>query len=170
MINIIVAVGENNEIGGQNGLLWRLSSDLKRFKEITTGHPMIMGRKTFESIGRVLPGRTSIVISRSARDEDVDASQQVAAMDGNLVWVDSLEAALETAGGLDDEVFVIGGGQVYEQALPLADRIYLTRVHKSFPEADVFFPEVVGFSAFSPALSGEEDGLRWEYGVIDRIG
>jgi dihydrofolate reductase len=161
MINVIVAVGKNNEIGGPDGLLWHLSSDLKRFKEITMGHPMIMGRKTFESIGRVLPGRTSLVISR-------EASQRVSESEG-LIWVESLEEALEKAKQLDDEVFVIGGGQIYAQALPYADRIYLTKVLADFPQADVFFPEIVGFEDFVPELTGEENELKWEYGVIGRL-
>lgn len=124
------------------------------------GHPMIMGRKTYESIGRPLPGRTSIVITRNGAWP---------ALEG-VVVVGSLEEALEAARGLDDEVFVIGGGQIYEQALPLADRIYLTRVDAEFPQADTVFPTIEGFGAFVPELSGEEENLAWEYGVIERIG
>lgn len=167
MLNIIVAVGQNNEIGGNNGLLWRISSDLRRFKEITMGHPMIMGRKTFESIGRVLPGRTSIVISRYAPEKEHSENQRVDQLD-SLIWVDGLETALNTARFLDDEIFVIGGGQIYEQALSLVDRVYLTRVHQAFPEADVFFPVLEGFGEFRMIESGEENGLQWEYGVLDR--
>lgn len=164
MVNLIVATGRNGEIGKANGLLWKLSSDLKRFKEITMGHPMIMGRKTYESIGRPLPGRTSIVVSRNSEgvNEQVDANTQ-------LIWVNSLEEALELAQGLDGDVFVIGGGQIYEQALPFVDRIYWTRVDAEFPEADTFFAVPNSFSDFTPEVSGEENGLRWEYGVVSRL-
>ena len=167
MINIIVAVGNNNEIGKENGLLWRLSSDLKRFKEITMGHPMIMGRKTFDSIGRVLPGRTSIVISRSPAPEI--AGLDALPPDTDLIWVNSLEEALESTKGLDEEVFVIGGAQIYEQALPLASRIYLTKVLADFPDADTFFPVLTGFDEFMPVLTDEENDLKWEYGILNRI-
>lgn len=163
MINMIVAVGANNEIGGGNDLLWRLSSDLKRFKKITMGHPMIMGRKTYESIGRPLPGRTSIVITRNA---DFEAPDEV-------IVVNSLEMALEEAQKLNQklngEVFVIGGGQIYEMALPLVDRLYLTKVKQDFEKADIFFPVIEGFTEFTPQESGEENGLEWEFGVIERL-
>ena len=158
MINIIVGIGKNGEIGKANGLLWHLSSDLKRFKEITMGHPMIMGRKTYESIGRPLPGRTSIVMTRNPDFRP----------EGVVVVTGDIREALEVAKKLDDEVFVIGGGGIYQQALPLADRIYLTRVWADFPEADTFFHYPEGFEEFTPEIMGEEEGLRWEFGVIDR--
>jgi dihydrofolate reductase len=164
MINIVVATGRNNEIGKSQGLLWKMSSDLKRFKEITTGHPMIMGRKTYDSIGKPLPGRTSIVISREAGHADIKVDDSTA-----LIWVGSLDEALQSAKQLDSEVFVIGGGQIYAQALPYTDRIYWTKVNAAFAEADTFFPEVSGFTEFAPSLTGEEQGLAWEYGVVDKL-
>lgn len=164
MINLIVATGNNGEIGGSNGLLWKLSSDLKRFKAITMGHPMIMGRKTYDSIGKPLPGRASIVVTRQGDQEDRQIDP-----DTRLIWVNSLEEALEKARMLDNEVFVIGGGQIYEQALPVADRIYWTRVAQDFPEADTFFQVSDGFSEFIPELKDEENGLSWEYGVVTRL-
>jgi len=159
MINMIVAIGANREIGGGNDLLWRIPEDLKRFKNITMGHPMVMGRKTYESIGRPLPGRTSIVVTRN---KDFEVPDEV-------IVVDSLEQGLEEAKKLDDEVFVIGGGQIYTEALPITDRLHLTKVHQAFDNADIFFPEIVGFSEFIPKETGEENGLAWEYGILERL-
>ncbi len=111
-INIIAALGKDRAIGKHNQLLWHVRADLVRFKEITTGHPIVMGRKTFQSIGRVLPGRTNIVITRDPNWK----------FDG--VTTISLDEALEKACALDEEVFVIGGGEIYAQALSRADRLY----------------------------------------------
>jgi dihydrofolate reductase len=128
-ISIIVAVAENQVIGFDNHLLWHISEDLKRFKCLTLGHHVIMGRKTYESVGKPLPGRINIVISR----------QENLAIEGCLV-AKSLEEALELA-KQDSELFIIGGGDIYKQALPIADKIYFTRVHAGFP-GDTFFPEL----------------------------
>lgn len=128
-LSIIAALGRNHAIGYQNTLPWRLPADLQRFKQLTMGHHMLMGRKTFESIGRPLPGRTSIIITRQA---DYKA-------EGCLI-VHSLEEAIalaQTRG--EQEAFVIGGAEIYAQALPLTDRMYLTWVDAE-PEADAFFP------------------------------
>lgn len=128
LTSIIVAVSENGVIGKDNQLIWRLPDDLKRFKALTLGHPMIMGRKTFESIGKPLPGRTSIVITRNT---DFKA-------DGVLVE-HSLEAALKAAREIEDqEVFIIGGGELYKQALPLTDKLYITEVN-TVTDGDTFF-------------------------------
>jgi dihydrofolate reductase len=126
---MIVAASANNVIGADAGLPWRLPEDMRRFKEITMGKPMIMGRLTFETIGKALPGRRSIVLTRQAdyAKEGVDVVATVA-------------AALELAGDAE-EVMIIGGGKVYEQFLPMTDRIYLTRVHEEF-DGDTFFPEI----------------------------
>ncbi len=125
-LSLIVAVAENGVIGRGGGLPWRLSADLARFKRITMGHTLMMGRKTYESIGRPLPGRRSIVISR--RPDFHPEGVSVAA---------SLPAALAMAAG-DEQVFVIGGGEIFREALPLAGRIYLTRVHATM-DGDVHF-------------------------------
>ena len=130
MLSAIVAVSENGAIGIDGDLPWRLSADLKRFKEITMGHHMVMGRKTWESIGRPLPGRTSVVVTHQA-EYDVP--------DGVLV-ADSFDAALELC-GTDDEVFVIGGAALFELALPRAQRLYLTVVHAEV-DGDVWMPHV----------------------------
>lgn len=130
MISIIVATAENGVIGKDNQLLWKLSADLKQFRVLTTGHSVIMGRKTFESIGRPLPNRTNIVISR----------QKDLVLPEGVLKVNSLEAAIETAENHagNEEIFIIGGGNVYEQALKITDKIYLTEVKASI-EGDAFF-------------------------------
>lgn len=128
-ISIIAALGRNRAIGYQNQLPWRLPADLQRFKQLTLGHHILMGRKTFESIGRPLPGRTSIIITR----------QPDYAAEGCLI-AHSLEEAIALAQARDEqEAFVIGGADIYAQALPQADRMYLTFVEAE-PEADAFFP------------------------------
>ncbi len=133
LLSIIVAVSDNNVIGRGGELPWRLSADLRRFKRLTMGHPIVMGRKTWESLGRPLPGRTSIVITRQATWQAAGA-----------VVAGDLESAIEAARGSDSdasEVFVIGGAAIYKLALPLADRLYCTRVH-AVVEGDVEFPAV----------------------------
>ena len=129
MISIIVASSANNVIGAQGDLPWRLSDDLKRFKAVTMGKPIVMGRKTWESIGRALPGRQNIVITR----------RHDFAADGCDV-VHSVDEAMSAAGDVG-EIMVIGGSQVYELFLPAAQRLYLTRVHADV-EGDTFFPAV----------------------------
>jgi dihydrofolate reductase len=129
MISLIVAVSRNNVIGKDNSLPWTLPADLKHFRETTTGHAVIMGRKTFESIGRPLPKRRNIVITRQA-----DYAP------GGVEVMSSLEAAL-AATAKDEEAFVIGGGEIFRQALPQANRVYLTRIETDI-EGDAFFPEL----------------------------
>ena len=128
-ISIVVAMAANGVIGQDNELPWHLPADLKHFKETTMGKPILMGRKTWESIGRPLPGRTSIVITR-------DSTYSAA----GCVVVNSIEAAI-TAAGEEDEVMVIGGAELYRQVLPNADTIYLTRIHERF-DGDTRFPEI----------------------------
>ncbi len=127
MISIIVAIAENGVIGDKNDLLWHISEDLKHFKAITTGHPVIMGRKTYESLGRPLPNRRNVVITRQALE-----------IEGCEV-VHSLEEAFALFSP-DEEVFVIGGAQIYRQALDQADEFYLTRVKHAY-EGDTRFPD-----------------------------
>lgn len=128
-LSLIVAASENDVIGRGGQLPWRLKNDLKRFRELTTGHTVIMGRKTYESIGRPLPHRRNIVITR-------DLSRKIEGCD----VVHSVDEALQLVTG-DFEIFIIGGGDIYRQALPRADRIHLTRVHAAI-EGDAFFPEL----------------------------
>ena len=129
-LSIIVAVASDGAIGRANDLLWHLPADLKRFKELTTGHTILMGRKTFESLPRgPLPNRRNIIISRS-----------LPAQPGAEVYP-TIQQAMEACAS-DEEVFIIGGGAIYRQLLPDTERIYLTRVQASFPDAEVFFPEL----------------------------
>jgi len=129
MIILIAAVAENNALGKNNDLLWHLPNDFKRFKEITSGHYIIMGRKTFESFPKPLPNRTHVIISR----------QKEYKKEGCIV-VENLEKAIAIC-PKDENIFVIGGGEIYKQSIDLADQLDITRVHHSF-EADVFFPEI----------------------------
>ena len=129
-LSIIVAIASDGAIGRANDLLWHLPADLKRFKELTTGHTILMGRKTFESLPRgPLPNRRNIIISRSLPEQP-----------GAEVYP-TIQQALEACAS-DGEVFIIGGGEIYRQLLPNTERIYLTRVQASFPDAEVFFPEL----------------------------
>lgn len=130
ILSLIAAIGKNNELGKENKLLFSLPKDMKHFKEVTTGHPVLMGRKTFESIGRPLPNRRNIVVTR-------DMNYQA---NGTEV-LHSLDEALEQFKNTDEEIFVIGGGEMYKQALPLANKLYLTFVETSVDNADTFFPE-----------------------------
>jgi dihydrofolate reductase len=127
LIKIIVATSKNRVIGDSNSLIWHLPADLKRFKEITTGNTIVMGRKTFESIGRPLPNRRNIIITR-------DIAYNV---DGCEV-VNSLEEALMLC---NNNCFIIGGGEIYSQSMSIADQIYLTQVHEDF-DGDTTFPEI----------------------------
>lgn len=161
---MIVAIARNGVIGVDNQLPWHLPEDLKYFKRVTTGKPIIMGRKTFDSIGRPLPGRANIVITRNAEwgAEGVIAvtSLEQALQQGKRV------AAAEDA----DEVMVIGGEQIYRMALPLADRLYLTRVD-AFVEGDAFFPEL-DMSVWQEESSTEgvaaEGGPSYRFTVLTR--
>lgn len=161
-INIIVAITHKNRaIGKDTGeLLFRISDDLKRFKSLTSGHPIIMGRKTYESIGKPLPDRTNVVVTRNS---DFRAE--------GCVVVSSLEEALEKGREIDsEELFVIGGGEIYKQALPYTDRLYMTIV-ESDAEGDVFFPDWQ--KDFKKEISREErvdekTGLKYVWTTLER--
>jgi dihydrofolate reductase len=130
-LSLIVAVAKNGIIGHNNQLIWHLPNDLKQFKRLTTGHCIIMGRKTFKSIGKPLPNRTSIIISRNM-DFQIEG----------CITVNSLENAISEAKKIEtEEAFVIGGAEIYRLALPIVDKIYLTEVHHTY-EGDTFFPEI----------------------------
>jgi dihydrofolate reductase len=129
MITLIAAVAENNALGKDNQLLWHLPDDFKRFKNVTTGHHIIMGRKTFESFPKPLPNRTHVIITR----------QKYNAPEGSIV-VDSLQKAIDAC-PKNEETFIIGGGEIYKQSIGIADKLDITKVHHTF-EADTFFPEI----------------------------
>lgn len=128
-ISLIVAMSSNRAIGLANQMPWHLSADLKRFKQLTMGYPILMGRKTFESIARPLPGRTNIVVSRNP-----------AYRPEGCIVVDTVEAAINQACQLADEVFVIGGSTLYEATFPIADTLYITQINRDF-NGDTFFPD-----------------------------
>ncbi len=148
---MIVARGKNNEIGKDNDLLWHLSADLKFFKATTMGKSIIMGRKTFQSLPKALPGRKNIVISS---DKNFEAP--------GAVVVTSPEAAL--AESETEEVFIIGGASIYKAFFPLADKLYITEVDFSAPDADVYFPEA-DLSLLKQEIlgEGEENGLKYKH-------
>ncbi len=159
---MIAAVAQNGVIGAEGGLPWRLPSDLKRFKMVTLGRPVIMGRKTHESIGRPLPGRTNIVVSRRA------------GISSPGVWfTGSLAQAIDLAHreGGEGEVFVIGGGQLYAEAMPLADRLYITHVAAT-PEGDTRFPHIDPddwqIASSETIKAGENDSASMEFVVYRR--
>ncbi len=158
MNSILVAAARNNAIGGNNDLLWRIPEDLKRFKALTMGKLCIMGRKTFESIGKPLPGRRFVIISR-----DLNYKAE------GCVVVSNLQAAL--ALGRDEaEVMIIGGGEIYRQALPFTDKIYLTRVMADF-EGDTFFPELPSMEwkeAEKSEVFETAAGLKYQFIDLER--
>ncbi len=129
-ISLVAAMARNRVIGRDNRLPWSLSEDLKRFKELTSGHPLILGRKTYESIGRLLPNRTTIIVTRQP-DFQVPGA----------LMASSLEDAIARASELDEEIFIAGGGEIYAQAWPRADRIHLTVIDQDIP-GDAYFPEL----------------------------
>ena len=130
MVTIMAAIAANNALGKDNQLIWHLPADLKRFKKTTLNHAVIVGRKTYESLGKPLPNRTNIIITR-------DKNYQVE----GCVIVNSLKEALKAAAEVDENPFILGGAEIYKQAMPLADKLDITFVHHQF-EADVFFPEI----------------------------
>lgn len=154
MISMIAAMARNRAIGKDNKLLWHLPEDLKIFKRLTMGGVMIMGRKTFESIGKALPGRTTIVVSRNI-DLAID----------KVIVCDSLKKAIEVAHekSAQEEIFIVGGGEIYRQGLEFTDQIYLSVVELE-PEADTYFPEFSGFTLKDKtAHEGSAEFPAWEF-------
>lgn len=150
-LSLIAIIGKNRELGKDNKLIWNIPSDLKRFRQITRGHPVIMGRKTYESIGHPLPARQNIVIS----------SNPSFSVEG-VVLVRSLDEAIDVAKNSvgSEEVFVIGGGKVYAQAIEQADRLYLTVVD-AVADADTFFPDYSRFSKVVFRKEQQSDGFSY---------
>ena len=158
MLTIIAAIANNNALGKDNDLIWHLPADLIRFKKTTTGHHIIMGRNTFESIGKPLPNRTTVIITRN---KDYKAE--------GCIVVNSLKDALKIAEN-DKSPFIIGGGQVYKEAIELADRLDITEVHHNF-DADVFFPEIemsIWKETKRERFSADEKN-KFEYSFIEYI-
>ena len=157
-ISTIAAVGENRELGKNNELIWPIRADLKRVKELTMGHPIIMGQKTYESIGKPLPGRTNIVLT-----------QDEAYAPEGCVMAYSIEDALQKAREVEDEeAFIFGGAFVYSQTIDMTERLYLTYIHDTDPEADTFFPPYDAFTNVIEKEEREQDGLKYDWLVLER--
>lgn len=152
IISIIAAIGENRELGKDNKLLWHIPEDFARFKKITSGHPVIMGRTTYESIGKPLPGRTNIIVTRN---KDYKAK--------GCRICNSLENAIEVASQINNsEIFIIGGGQIYEQGIKHADKLYLTIVKGKFT-ADTFFPNYSKFRKVVYKKDGQDKKYKYTF-------
>lgn len=151
MISIIVVVGKNREIGCRNKLLWDLPKDMARFKEVTTGCPILMGQKTFESIGNPLPSRKNIVVTLDKNFQLEDCEVRY-----------SLEEVLKEYKEKEEELFVIGGGQIYKQSLSYADKLYITVVDDA-PEADTYFPDYSEFNNIVFEKEEEDDGRKIKF-------
>ena len=163
MISIIVAIAKDNVIGKDNKLLWHISEDLKRFKRITTNKKMIMGRKTFQSLPGVLPNREHIVITRDKNFKF--ASDKV-------TIVHDLNSLLEMYLNCEEEIFIIGGAEIYKQFLPYAQKLYLTKIEEAF-EGDTYFPQI-NFDEFkaeytSEQFTDEKNGLHYTFVDLKRI-
>ncbi|MCL4387084.1 dihydrofolate reductase, partial [Patescibacteria group bacterium] len=156
-ISLIVAVDQNRGIGKSGKMPWYIPADFKRFKEITMGHPVIMGRKTFESIPGPLPGRTNIVISRNHFEQK------------DSIAANSLEQAIEKAKNApgSDEIFVIGGGQIFQEAINIADKIYLTLIKQSF-DVDTYFPDYSDFKKVVFKQDGESNGFKFTFLELEK--
>ncbi len=162
-VSLVVAVADNGVIGREGKLPWRLGSDLRRFRQLTMGHPLIMGRRTFESIGKPLDGRDSIIVTTGPQREQREG----------LHFAPSLESALSIAGQCAKargvlEIFVIGGARLFAEALPLAQRVYLTKVHGS-PDGDVLWEPHLGAGWLERSRMDREATLRDEFAVTDLV-
>lgn len=153
-LSIIAAIANHRVIGMNNTLPWHLPEDLKRFRALTMGHHIIMGRKTYESLGRLLPGRTTVIVSRQS-DYRVDGAKVV----------QSLPDAIRICDG-DDEVFVIGGAEIYREALQLADRLYLTEIDTDF-SGDAWFPDFDSADWLQRECENHMSGAGWPYRFVN---
>lgn len=155
MISIIAAIGKNRELGKDNKLLWQIPSDMKRFRDLTTGSVVIMGRKTYESLPqkfRPLPDRVNVIITR---DNSYFAP--------GAVVVNSMEAAIEEAKKTNKVIFIIGGAQIYSLGIKYAEKLYLTQVDKEYPEADAFFPDYTDFSKTVSEQEYQSGKLKFKF-------
>lgn len=152
-ISIIAAVGKNRELGKDNKLLWHIAEDLKHFQKLTTGHAVVMGQKTFDSIGKPLPNRLNVVLSKDPELE----------IDGCVVS-NSINEAIKIGADYSDEIFIIGGGSVYAQTIDKADKLYLTLVDAEF-EADTFFPDYSEFKKI--VFEKKESDENYQYKFLE---
>lgn len=172
-ISIIVAMDEKRGIGKDNDLLFKIPEDFERMKKLTSGHTIIMGRKTYESIGRPLPGRYNIVITRDLGFKIHDLREGE-----NFSIIGSLEEAIQKAKKIQDtkyktqntdEIFIFGGGQIFKEALPITDKLYLTIVQGDF-HADTFFPDYSEFKKITLEKKGEYEKYRYVFLDLERLG
>lgn len=162
MLSIIVAIAKNNAIGKDNKLLWHLPDDLKRFKRLTTGHNIIMGRKTFESLGRVLPNRHHIILSKDTQlkidSKDVEVINDISMLDN---YINS-----------EEENFVIGGATIYKLLMPYCNKMYITEIDKEF-DGDVYFPEILSkewrATEREEGPKDDENNFKYEYVTYERV-
>ena len=151
--SIIAAIGKNRELGKNNQLIWHLPGDLKFFKKTTMGHPILMGRKTFESLPGLLPGRKHYVVSKK---KGISPSGE------RIIHVSDLKQFINRHNVSPEEIFVIGGAKIYEQLLPYADKLYLTEIESNDTEADAYFPDFDKEKYDKEILAqGEENGLKY---------
>ena len=183
MISMIAAIGEGNRVlGKDNKLLWRIPEDSKFFRETTKGHPVIMGRKTYESMGRPLPHRTNIVVTRDdgfkpdgvrvvhSIEEGIEVANQQYSVSSGMYYTDENKDIRNTKyliQNTENEVFIIGGGQIYTEALPLADRLYLTIVHQHF-DGDAFFPAFPAFSKIIFKRDSNDENYSYTFLVLEK--
>jgi dihydrofolate reductase len=162
MISLIAAIGKNNELGKDNNLIWKLPADMQHFIKTTTLHAVVMGRKTFESIGKPLPNRRNIVITR-----DVSYKK-----DGVEV-VHSLSQALDLFGNINEEIFVIGGAEIYKEFMPIADKLYITHIDAEDKSADTFFPEIIPVVwnevSHQEHQSDDKNPLPYTFSIYEKI-
>ncbi len=162
MISLIAAIGKNNELGKGNALLFSMPADMKHFKNTTSLHTVIMGRKTFESIGRPLPNRRNIVITRNMnyKPEGVEVAH-------------SLAEALDLLPNQNEEIFIIGGAELYKQTMPIADKLYITHVDAEDKKADVFFPEIIPIvwneATHQEHKKDEKNPYNYTFSVYERL-
>ncbi|WP_252236803.1 dihydrofolate reductase [Clostridium sp. CH2] len=163
MLSIIVAIAKNNVIGNDNKLIWHISEDLKRFKEITSGKTIVMGRKTFESLPGVLPNRKHIILTR---DKNFKVNSECV----EIIY--DFDELLNKYKNSDDEVFIIGGGEIYKQLLPYSNKLYLTKINKDF-DGDTYFPQI-NYNHFkidykSDVITDEKSGLEYKFINLSRL-
>ena len=171
MFSLIVAVGKNNEIGKNNQLLWHIPEDLKNFKKITTGKTVIMGKNTYESIGKPLPNRVNIVLSRNFLEIGKKISEDRKKYENEttkLEFFDDFQKVIEKYKDFPEEVFIIGGGEIYKKSLELGiiTRIYMSHVDFSDDEADTYFPEI-DFEKWVTLIEENYDG--WKFCIYEKI-
>ncbi len=162
IISIIAAIGENRELGKNNQLLWHIPADLNHFKKITNGHPVIMGRKTFASIGKPLPNRTNIVVSHD-KNFRAEGIHVFSSLEEAIDFARSLCHSRESGNLNNNEVFIIGGASIYAQGIKFADKLYLTLIRATRPDADAFFPDYAEFKKIISREEKEESGYKFTF-------